>query len=61
MLYDPADHYEPVETAQDFKQKSKIYERFMNIKQSRLLRFLKRKQGGGVAKTKSILHHFFNF
>ena len=41
MLYDPADHYEPVETAQDFKENSSIYERFMKIKQSRLLKFLK--------------------
>jgi hypothetical protein len=41
MLYDPADHYEPAETAQDFKQNSTIYERFMKIKQSRLLKFFK--------------------
>lgn len=61
MLYDPADHYEPVETAQEFNQNSKIYERFMNIKQSRLLKFLKKKQGGGIGRPKSILHYFFNF
>src|ERR1700754_1068027 len=32
MLYDPADH-KPNETAQDFVQHSKLYERFMKIKQ----------------------------
>jgi hypothetical protein len=59
MLYDPADHYEPVETAQDFKQNSVLYERFMKIKQSRLLKLLKKK--GGSLKSKSLLHYFFNF
>ena len=43
MLYDPQDHYEPEETKEDFKQHSKLYERFMRIKQSSLLRpFMKR-------------------
>src|SRR6186713_3150832 len=42
MLYDPKDHFEPEETAQDFKKNSKIYERLMEIRQSRLLRFLSR-------------------
>src|SRR6185437_7257714 len=45
MLYDPKDHVEPTETASDFKKKSKVYERFMRLKQSRLLRFLKRIKG----------------
>ena len=59
MLYDPADHYEPAETTADFKKHSKLYERFMHIKQSRLLRLLKKKDcGGGVSK--SILKYFFN-
>jgi len=40
MLYDPADHYEPEETKEEFKKQSKLYERFMRIKQSRLLKFL---------------------
>ena len=44
MLYDPADHYEPEETKEDFKQNSKLYERFMKIKQSRLLRIFLRKK-----------------
>jgi hypothetical protein len=59
MLFDPADHYTPEETKQEFKQRSKIYERFMSIKQSKLLRFLQKKQGGGASK--SLLRHFFNF
>lgn len=44
MLYDPADHYTPEETATDFKNNSKIYERFMRLKQSRLIKFLKKKK-----------------
>lgn len=39
MLYDPADHFEPEETAAEFKRNSKMYERFMRLKQSRLLKF----------------------
>jgi hypothetical protein len=43
MLYDPQDHYEPEETKADFKQYSKLYERFMRIKQSKLLKpFMKK-------------------
>ncbi len=43
MLYDPKDHYEPAETKEDFKQHSKLYERFMRIKQSKLLKpFMKK-------------------
>lgn len=34
MLYDPKDHYEPAETTEYFEKKSKIYERFMKLKQS---------------------------
>jgi N-acetylglutamate synthase-like GNAT family acetyltransferase len=53
MLYDPADHSEPEETKEDFKKNSKIYERLMEIRQSRLLRWFKRlqdKNEGGVMK-----------
>lgn len=58
MLYDPADHYEPTETAADFKQHSKLYERFMKIKQSKLLQhFLKKKDGGG---SNALLKFFFH-
>ena len=59
MLFDPADHYTPEETKQEFKKHSKSYERFMRIKQSRLLTFLQKKQGGGSSK--SLLRYFFNF
>ncbi len=59
MLYDPADHFEPEETKEDFKQHSKLYERFMKIKQSKLLKFLKKKEGGG-SLSKSLLR-YFNF
>lgn len=63
MLYDPKDHYEPKETSEAFKKKSKIYERFMKIKQSRLLSWFRKKQGGsfenGGAK-KSFFQYFFH-
>ncbi len=42
MLYDPGDHFEPEETASAFKKQSKIFERFMRLKQSRLIKFLNR-------------------
>ena len=41
MLYDPADHYEPKETKDHFSQKSKVYERLMNIKQNGIKPFAK--------------------
>ncbi|MEO5501327.1 MAG: GNAT family N-acetyltransferase [Ginsengibacter sp.] len=53
MLYDPADHYTPEETATDFKNNSKIYERFMRLKQSRLIKYLKKKKSAR-------LHFFIN-
>ena len=58
MLYDPKDHYEPEETAQDFKDNSSIYERFMKMKQNRLVRFIKKQK---AAKTKTALSLFLNF
>ena len=57
MLYDPADHFEPEETKADFKQHSKLYERFMHVKQSRLLKLLKKKSNGG-SLPKSLLRYF---
>ena len=43
MLYDPQDHYEPEETKEDFKQHSKLYDRFMRIKQWKMLKpFMKK-------------------
>lgn len=59
MLFDPADHFEPEETKEEFKKHSKLYERFMRLKQNKLLRFLQKKQGGG--KSKSLVSYFFNF
>jgi len=59
MLFDPADHYTPEETKQEFKQHSKLYERFMRLKQNRMLKFLQKKDGGGSSK--SLLRYFFNF
>ncbi|HQR92696.1 MAG: GNAT family N-acetyltransferase [Bacteroidetes bacterium 24-39-8] len=65
MLYDPADHYQPEETAQEFKQNSKLYERFMKIKQSKLLSIFRKKDatisGSAGLKPKSFLQQFFNF
>jgi hypothetical protein len=59
MLYDPKDHYEPAETTEDFKKHSKLYERFMRIKQWKLLRpFLK--SNPEKQKTKSLFSIFFN-
>ena len=59
MLYDPADHYEPEETAEDFKANSKLYERFMKVKKSRLLKVFRKKTSGNKAG-KSLLQMFFN-
>ena len=62
MLYDPKDHYEPEETTEDFKKHSSLYERFMRIKQWKLLKpFLRKDAGNGSKKLKSILQYFFNF
>jgi hypothetical protein len=62
MLYDPKDHFEPQETADDFRQHSRLYERFMKIKQSKLMQWFLRKDtsNGGASRPKSLLHHFFN-
>lgn len=47
MLYDPADHYEPKETQENFQKKSKAYERLLKLKQSRFLQaFLKKEKNG---------------
>ena len=54
MLFDPKDHYEPKETAENFKEHSKIYERFNRIKQSRLLKWFYKTNGkttGGLLKS----------
>ena len=58
MLYDPKDHYEPQETKEYFQKKSKVYERLIQLKQSKFLNRLKRLQG---SKLKSIFVNLFNF
>jgi N-acetylglutamate synthase-like GNAT family acetyltransferase len=60
MLYDPADHYEPEETAADFKVNSNLYERFMKVKQSRLLKLLKKKGPVTGEQSRSLLKFFLN-
>jgi len=60
MLYDPSDHREPEETKEDFKKNSKIYERLMEIRQSRLLRFLNRRQKPDDSSIlKMVVKYFF--
>ena len=66
MLYDPKDHYEPEETTQEFRKHSKLYERFMRIKQWKLLAPFRKKvgegQGGnGGGRSRSLFHTFFHF
>ena len=60
MLYDPKDHFEPAETTEDFKQHSKLYERFMRIKQWKLLKPFLKKNVQKLTSGKSLLHYFFN-
>lgn len=60
MLYDPKDHYEPAETTEDFKKHSKLYERFMRIKQWKLLQPFLKKNTQKMTKAKSLLQFFFN-
>jgi hypothetical protein len=44
MLYDPADHYTPQETATHFRQKAKVYERLLRLKRTILAKYRKIKQ-----------------
>jgi hypothetical protein len=61
LLYDPKDHFEPEETALDFKQHSKLYERFMKIKQWKLLKpFMKKENTASKSKSGSLLKLFFH-
>src|SRR4051812_47385258 len=61
MLYDPKDHYEPAETTEDFTKHSKLYERFMRIKQWKLLQPFLKKNTQKTVKAKSLFSMFFNF
>ncbi len=62
MLYDPADHYEPAETKENFEKKSEMYGRLMNIKQLRFLKSFRKKEKEtvGASKPKSFFHYLFN-
>ena len=62
MLYDPQDHYEPEETTAFFRQKSKVLERLMGLKQLKFLQSLRRKDrdDAGEKKGRSIGSFFFN-
>ncbi|MEO8960429.1 MAG: GNAT family N-acetyltransferase [Ginsengibacter sp.] len=58
MLFDPAEHPQPKETATEFKKKSKLYERFMRLKKNKLINYWKKKR---MEKLKSIVSFFYNF
>lgn len=58
MLFDPAEHPQPKETATEFKKKSKLYERFMRLKKNKLINYWKKKR---TEKSKSIFSFFYNF
>lgn len=60
MLYNPAEHQESTETSKNFSENSHIYERFMKIKESRLVKLIKKKHVVRP-KSKALLHYFFNF
>jgi N-acetylglutamate synthase-like GNAT family acetyltransferase len=68
MLYDPKDHYQPEETAEDFKQHSKGYERLLRLKKSRFLKAFRKitgsdakTGGGGGGSVKKRFFSFFHF
>jgi hypothetical protein len=69
MLYDPKDHYKPEETAEDFKQHSKGYERLLRLKKSRFLKAFRKitgteskpEGGGGGGTAKKRFFSFFHF
>ena len=55
MLFDPADHYEPKETTAYFEKKRKVFERLQRLKEKNFLkRFIKKEDGKGVIKRKSL-------
>ncbi len=59
MLYNPADHQKPEDTSKAFRKQSKLYERFMKMKQHRLLKIF-RKKDGNTDKSKSFFQVLFN-
>jgi len=61
MLFDPAEQVQKVEEkTEDSKVNAKLFERFLNIKQSRLLKLLKKKDFADKEKTKSIINYFLS-
>ena len=61
MLFDPKDQPNKEEIKTDFKKHSKIYERFMRLKQSKMLKFLNSKEKIAGGASKNVLRYFFNF
>lgn len=61
MLYDPADHYTPEETTEQFEKKSKVFERLMHIKQLVFGNKESEKETRGASRPKSLFQYFFNF
>jgi hypothetical protein len=62
MLYDPKDHYEPLETQEHFEKKSKVYERLLKIKQNKFLKRLKKTDTdrNSNRRTKMFLFNLFH-
>lgn len=61
MLYEPQQNVTPVETAEDFKNYSNLYDRFTRLKQFKLLQiFIKKDRVQMEGKRKSLLSYFFN-
>lgn len=58
MLYDPKDHYQPEETAEMFRKNSKVYERWLRIKQTWRGILGKKNEASGKEK-KSLLMNLF--
>jgi len=61
MLYDPKDHYEPKETHDHFVEKSKVYERLLQLKRNKFLHRLLNKDKNSGRKLKMSLFNLFNF
>ncbi len=59
MLYDPADHAEPESTREEFRKNSRLYERFMRMSQSRLLRWFNRRQQEGRNSFRKVMTQLF--
>ena len=60
MLYDPAEQAVAEEPAADFKTTANLYERLINVKKSRLLKLLKKKDPKILKKSNMLLSHFYN-